>query len=151
MNAERASSTSLPLPSQNARHVSPPPSQLRQRGIYRATTFADGSMPPNPRRSSVFSEGLSETRKSLLSSTDDLLLPRYKSGSQLPGQDEPSHWHSIPLGLALLPAVGGIFFKNGSAVVTDITLLALAAIFLNWAVRLPWYAGLSLYWTDPHC
>jgi hypothetical protein len=31
-------------------------------------------------------------------------------------------------------------FKDGSAVITDITLLALAAIFLNWAVRLPWYA-----------
>jgi hypothetical protein len=46
--------------------------------------------------------------------------------------------------LALLPAVGGLFFQNGSAVVTDITLLALAAIFLNWAVRLPWYTVASV-------
>lgn len=44
----------------------------------------------------------------------------------------------MPLGLALLPAVGGLLFKDGSAIVTDITLLALAAIFLNWSVRLPW-------------
>ena len=28
--------------------------------------------------------------------------------------------------------------KNGSAVITDITLLALAAIFMNWALRVPW-------------
>jgi hypothetical protein len=143
MKPDRPSNTSLPLPSQNTRHLSPPPSQLRQRGLHRAATFADGStpafMPPSRRRSSVFSEGLSETGKSLLSSTDDLLLPRYKSGSPLVTQHEPSHWHSVPLGLALLPAVGGLFFQNGSAVITDITLLALAAIFLNWTVRLPWY------------
>jgi hypothetical protein len=97
-------------------------------------------VPLNKRRSSVFSEGLSETHKSLRSSTDDLLLPRYKLGSPLASQHEPSHWHSVPLGLALLPAVGGLLFKDGSALITDITLLALAAIFLNWAVRLPWYA-----------
>jgi len=139
MNPDRPSSISLPPPSQNTRHISPPPSQLRQRGLNRATTFADGTTSLNRRRSSVFSEGLSETRKSLRSSTDDLLLPRYKPDSPLASQPEPSHWHSIPLGLALLPAVGGVFFQNGSAVVTDITLLALAAIFLNWAVRLPWY------------
>ena len=141
MNPDRPSNLNLPPPSQTSRHASPPPSQLRQRGLHRAATFADGSMPLNRRRGSVFSDGLSETRKSILSSTDDLLLPRYKSGSPLVSQPEPSHWHSIPLGLALLPAVGGLLFKNGSAVITDITLLALAAIFLNWAVRLPWYAA----------
>lgn len=53
--------------------------------------------------------------------------------------NEESNWQSAPLGLALLPAIAGIFSKNGSAVVTDITLLILAAIFLNWSVRLPWY------------
>src|SRR4051794_37564238 len=102
MNPDRPSSISLPHQSQNTRHASPPPSQLRQRGLNRAATFADGATSLN-RRGSVFSEGLSETRKSLRSSTDDLLLPRYKSGSPLVGQHEPSHWHSIPLGLALLP------------------------------------------------
>ncbi|KAL8999983.1 MAG: hypothetical protein Q9169_001228 [Polycauliona sp. 2 TL-2023] len=53
-------------------------------------------------------------------------------------QSEPSHWHSMPLALALLPAVGGVLFQNGSAIVTDITLLGLAVVFLNWAVRVPW-------------
>ena len=143
MNSDRTSSVNLPSSSQSSRYVSPPPSQLRQRGLNRAATFADGSMPASRRRSSVFSEGLSETRKSILSTTDDLLLPRYNSGSSLVDHHEPSHWQSIPLGLALLPAVGGLFFHNGSAVITDITLLALAAIFLNWSVRLPWYAAPS--------
>lgn len=86
----------------------------------------------------MFSDNLSETRKSLRSSTDDLLLPRVNGSGQLDHVNEPSHWHSTPLGLALLPAVGGLLFQDGSAVVTDITLLALAAIFLNWSVRLPW-------------
>ena len=53
---------------------------------------------------------------------------------------EPSHWHSVPLALALLPAAAGLFFEKGSIVITDITLLGLAAIFLNWSLRLPWYA-----------
>jgi hypothetical protein len=140
MNPDRPSSISLPPASQPTRRISPPPSQLRQRGLNRGATFADGFVPLNRRRNSVFSEGLSETHKSLRSSTDDLLLPRYKSGSAIASQHKPSHWHSIPLGLALLPAVGGLLFKDGSAVITDVTLLALAAIFLNWAVRLPWYA-----------
>ncbi len=86
----------------------------------------------------MFSDNLSDTRKSLRSSTEDLLLPRVNGSEQLHHIHEPSHWHSIPLGLALLPAVGGLLFQDGSAVVTDITLLALAAIFLNWSVRLPW-------------
>lgn len=30
-------------------------------------------------------------------------------------------------------------FTNGSYVVTDIMILGLAAVFLNWSVRLPWY------------
>lgn len=95
-------------------------------------------MPLNRRRSSLLSDNLSETRRSFRSSTDDLLLPRVNGSGQIEQANEPSHWHSIPLGLALLPAVGGLLFQDGSAVVTDITLLALAAIFLNWSVRLPW-------------
>lgn len=53
-------------------------------------------------------------------------------------QDEVTNWHSIPLAFAILPAVGGLLFKNGSAFVTDILLLTLAAIFMNWSIRLPW-------------
>ncbi|KAL9039261.1 MAG: hypothetical protein Q9180_002633 [Flavoplaca navasiana] len=108
-------------------------SPLRQR----ASAFADLSSPLKHRRSSTFSDSVDDARQSIKSSTDDLLLPRAK-GTSLSSQSEPSYWHSMPLALALLPAVGGVLFQNGSAIVTDITLLGLAVIFLNWAVRVPW-------------
>lgn len=57
---------------------------------------------------------------------------------ELTPPDELSHWHSSPLAFAFLPALAGLFFTNGSAFVTDILLLGLAALFLNWSVRLPW-------------
>jgi hypothetical protein len=98
----------------------------------RAATFSEGL---DQRRNSTLSDSLSEARNSIRSSTDDLFLPRVSKAHTL----EESHWHSTPLGLALLPAIAGIFFQNGSAFVTDVTLLVLAAIFLNWSVRLPWY------------
>jgi tetrahydromethanopterin S-methyltransferase subunit G len=91
------------------------------------------------RRNSTLSDSLSEARNSIRSSTDGLFLPRVTEEQPL----EESHWHSAPLGLALLPAIAGIFFQNGSSFVTDVTLLVLAAIFLNWSVRLPWYTTLA--------
>lgn len=94
------------------------------------------------RRNSTLSDTISEARNSILSSTDGLFLPRVVKGED-PATDE-SHWHSAPLGLALLPAIAGVFFQNGSVFVTDVTLLVLAAIFLNWSVRLPWYVPRSL-------
>lgn len=114
-----------------------PSSPLRLRPLGRASTSADMSNPLRHRRSSNFSDSIDDAKQSIKSSTDDLLLPRVRNIG-LPGQLEPSHWHSTPLALALLPALGGIFFQNGSAVVTDITLLGLAAIFLNWSIRSPW-------------
>ena len=76
-------------------------------------------------------------RASLKSSTDDLLLPRAgRVGSEQSNYE--SHIHSLPLAMALLPAVGGMLFSGASVVLTDVTLLVLASVFLNWAVRLPW-------------
>lgn len=112
-------------------------SPIRNRLLGRASTIADISSPLRHRRSSNFSDSIESTRHSIRSSTDNLLLPRATS-PDLERNHEPSHWHSAPLALALLPAVGGLFFQNGSAVVTDLTLLSLAAVFLNWSVRLPW-------------
>lgn len=66
--------------------------------------------------------------------TDSLLLPRPAPKKT----DDASHWHSVPLALAILPAVGGLFFKDGSAFVTDVFLLGLGGLFLNWFVRMPW-------------
>lgn len=112
---------------------------LRHRELSRAPTFTaeDSAHFSNPRRNSTLSDSVSEARNSIRSSTDDLLLPRVSRQNDVDMQDE-SHWQSAPLGLALLPAIAGVFFQNGGAVVTDITLLILAAIFLNWSVRLPW-------------
>lgn len=135
--AEKSTSTALPA-TQSGRHISPSPHGLRHRPLARAATFADGQAQMNRRRSSFLSETFSETRKSFRSSTDDILLPRARGENSFEDQDDASHWHSLPLALALLPAVGGIFFKNGSAFITDVTLLALAAIFMNWALRSPW-------------
>ncbi|OJD18759.1 hypothetical protein AJ78_01230 [Emergomyces pasteurianus Ep9510] len=117
----------------------------RHRHLNRAatTTFGEQSSnpPPGPgrlRRSSTFSDTVSEARNSIKSSTDDLFLPRVDSNTRSLDNDNESHWQSVPLALALLPAVGGLLFQNGSAVATDITLLVLAAVFLNWSIRLPW-------------
>ncbi|KAL9106611.1 MAG: hypothetical protein Q9227_008394 [Pyrenula ochraceoflavens] len=120
--------------------ASSPPLPPRHKPLARATTLADvSSAPLKRRRSSFFSDNMSETRRSLRTSVShDLLIPRAEGTEPFHERQESSHWNSIPLGLALLPAVGGLLFKNGSAVVTDVTLLALAAIFLNWSVRLPW-------------
>ena len=101
------------------------------------------------RRSSNFSDySLREARRSFQSSTDDLLLPKVDRGDASGGRDGGeaggSPWHSAPLAFALLPALGGMLFTNGSSVITDVMLLGLAAIFLNWSVRIPWYVSLFI-------
>ena len=112
-------------------------SPLRHRPLTRTTAFGDAGNSLNRRRSSLISDSVEDSRNSLKSSTDDLFLPKLR-GAGFPTNHEPSHWHSAPLALALLPALGGLLHHNGGAIVTDITLLLLAAIFLNWSVRLPW-------------
>ncbi|PWY91445.1 hypothetical protein BO94DRAFT_555285 [Aspergillus sclerotioniger CBS 115572] len=115
------------------------PPRVHPPGSARSATIAEGTTNlRNQRRNSTLSDSVSEARNSIRSSTDDILFPRAAKRSDANLTNEESHWHSAPLGLALLPAVAGIFFQNGSAVVTDVTLLILAAIFLNWSVRLPW-------------
>lgn len=121
------------------------PANLRQRPLGRSTSFTEPSQSSFNRRNSAISDSVSEARQSIRDSTDELLFPRARPATNVHFEmhNHDSHWQSAPLVLALLPAVGGLFFKNGSAVVTDATLLVLAAVFLNWSVRLPWY-GLPL-------
>lgn len=138
--AEEGSSMVPPNPtnfSSSQTSARPSQSPLHHRPLGRASTFSEAPSPLNNRRNSMFSDSISEARRSIFSSTDDLLLPNVRN-NDLGTVHEPSHWHSVPLALALLPAVGGLLFQNGSAVVTDATLLGLAAVFLNWSVRLPW-------------
>lgn len=97
------------------------------------------STPPLPRRrSSVLSfASLDETKHSVQTSASDFVLPALGLDHD-DTENEQSHLHSTPLVFAFLPAVGGLLFTNGNHFITDVLLLGLAAIFLNWSVRLPW-------------
>lgn len=143
------SETKPPLPKRAATFASarsPGPAQssnVRQRGgppRQSSTQNLKSSLSPPPgldrRRSSILSyssiDGITQ------SLAGGLLSPSTSRVSIEPREDEVTHWHSTPLAFAILPAVGGLLFKNGSAFVTDILLLGLAAIFMNWSIRLPW-------------
>ncbi|KAL2693864.1 hypothetical protein Neosp_000430 [[Neocosmospora] mangrovei] len=98
-----------------------------------ASSFpAMDTMPP--RRSSNFSEySLSEAR--------DILNPQPRgpgSADTFSSPGDSSSLASLSLAFALLPALAGVLFKNGSAVVTDVMLLGLAGVFLHWSVTQPW-------------
>lgn len=91
--------------------------------------------PPSPllrRRSSLISFS------SLEGFAGDYINPRTSNAARAPDESEVTHWHSSPLAFAILPAIGGLFFKDGSAFITDCLLLGLAAIFMNWSISLPW-------------
>ncbi|KAL7789942.1 hypothetical protein V8C37DRAFT_385605 [Trichoderma ceciliae] len=91
---------------------------------------SDSSSEAPPRRSSNFSEySLSEAR--------DILNPRPHAHDEL-SHHESSPLASLSLAFALLPAIAGVLFQNGTSVVTDVMLLGLAAIFLHWSVTQPW-------------
>ncbi|KAJ6264030.1 hypothetical protein Dda_0169 [Drechslerella dactyloides] len=55
-----------------------------------------------------------------------------------PAAKENVNWNNIPLAMAILPAVSGMFFTNGVHFVGDIILLFLAATFLHWLIKFPW-------------
>ncbi|CEI39377.1 hypothetical protein FVEN_g8605 [Fusarium venenatum] len=85
------------------------------------------------RRSSNFSEySLNEARDFLNPQ------PRDPSNGDSSLTEESSSLPSLSLAFAFLPAISGLLFKNGSAVVTDFMLLGLAGVFLNWSVTQPW-------------
>ncbi|KAI0602856.1 hypothetical protein F4775DRAFT_2515 [Biscogniauxia sp. FL1348] len=87
------------------------------------------------RRSSLYSDySLNDARRDIETSADELFNPsraHFKA-------DDKSPLAYVPLTLALLPALAGMFFENGSAFFTDLILLSLAAVFLHWSVTQPW-------------
>ncbi|KAI9892338.1 MAG: hypothetical protein M1814_001539 [Vezdaea aestivalis] len=137
--AEDISTPIHPLRSRDRGDSDKPLSPQSHRPLGRSSTFAESSpLNPDRRRNSILSDySLDDARNSLRSSTDDLLLPKVHS-SDHDRANESTNWHSMPLAFAFFPALGGMFFKNGSAIITDVMLLGLAAVFLNWSVRLPW-------------
>ena len=90
--------------------------------------LSDASMEGAWRRTSSFSDrSLGDARESL--------------GLQQPATPpETSLTAPLSLAFAMLPAFAGVFFNNGSAIVTDISLLGVASVFLHASVTQPWYA-----------
>ncbi|KAK0623234.1 hypothetical protein B0T14DRAFT_169348 [Immersiella caudata] len=83
------------------------------------------------RRSSTFSDfSFSEAKRNL---QEDVFNP---GGAGLMSNE--NRWTWVPLLFALLPAFGGMVHTNGAAFVSDIMLLGLAGVFLNWSVTQPW-------------
>ncbi|KAG9258024.1 uncharacterized protein F5Z01DRAFT_314500 [Emericellopsis atlantica] len=81
------------------------------------------------RRSSNFTDySLGEAR--------DILNPQAREG-EMPASDSSS-LATISIAVALLPAIAGALFKDGSAFMTDLMLLALSGVFLHWSVTQPW-------------
>ncbi|CAH0049192.1 unnamed protein product [Clonostachys solani] len=124
------SATSAPAPSQGLRR-SFTLDETRRRPPRMQSPVSDASLPGIPRRrSSNFTEySLGEAR--------DILNPRAKESGELPST-ESSSLASASLAFALLPALAGAVFKNGSAIATDLMLLGLAGVFLHWSVTQPW-------------
>lgn len=115
------------------------PFQLRQRMLNRAATFAEGVQPPPTRplrrRSSLLSD-LSDTRHSIRSSTDNLRgTDDYDKVTAL---EDGNNWLSSPVIFAIFPAIGGLLYQNGAAVLTDLFTLGLASWFLHWCCTFPW-------------
>jgi hypothetical protein len=119
------------------------PSQLRQRMLNRAATFAEGAQPsparPLRRRSSLLSD-LSDSRPSFRSSTDNLLR-NTDAQDKLVSVQDGAQWLSSPVIFAVFPAVAGLLYQNGAAVLTDMFTLGLASWFLHWCCTFPWYDG----------
>ena len=114
---------------------------LRQSSPHNLSPASSRSSPQPPpgRRSSMLS--LTSIDGVTSSLTSDIINPSLtRSGRHLGenDQEEVTHWYSTPLLFAILPAIGGVFFQEGAAVMTDLLILGLAAIFMNWSIRLPW-------------
>ncbi|ROW17575.1 hypothetical protein VPNG_00544 [Cytospora leucostoma] len=95
------------------------------------------------RRSSTLSDfSMSEARRSLRDSTDDILNP---SGAKhgVAAHDSPGALAALPVAFALLPALFGVMFEGGNALATDVMLLGLVFIFLRYTITQPWQWYLS--------
>lgn len=121
-------------------NASPSVSAIRQRMLHRQSSNGSLRSPELPRRrSSILS--LSSIEDATTSFAEELVNPAKSVGNRVLKEEQDSHWHSTPLAFAILPAIAGLLFNNGSAFVTDVLLLGFAAVFMNWSIRMPreWY------------
>ncbi|KEY71879.1 hypothetical protein S7711_06020 [Stachybotrys chartarum IBT 7711] len=136
-NVARASGSNGSAPPghalRRARTVQDTPSFRRRSTANLIAQEASLLSPPSPdapiRRSSNFSEySLSDAR--------GILNPQAQETHT--ATSESSSLASLSLAFALVPALAGALFQNGSAIATDVMLLGLAGIFLHWSVTQPW-------------
>ncbi|KAK5125506.1 hypothetical protein LTR85_000617 [Meristemomyces frigidus] len=130
-----------PTASSSGTSNAPPSAAMRNRLLnqqsYRVNSSPSRTPPALPRRrSSILS--YTSLEGSTQSFADEILNPKTGRRNAHHDDHEVTHWHSSPIAFAILPALGGLLFKNGSAVVTDGLLLLLAAVFMNWSIKLPW-------------
>lgn len=110
--------------------------------LRRAETFDAGG--PTRRRSTAglnSDDPLSRPvrRGSTFSAFSQDVNPRTAPLERAGKEEEPnSNWSSLPLAFAVLPAIGGVVVQGGSAFVTDLLLLGLGAIFMQWSLTEPW-------------
>jgi hypothetical protein len=135
--AMAAGTTATPEPSNGATNLK------HRHANGQQSSFAD--LPSN-RRSSTFSSRSSRTDSttdrrpfSARSSSVDLLSPRATGEEEEHHHETTTFWHSLPILFAIVPALGGIYSKDGSVFVTDLALLLLAGLYLNWCLVTPWY------------
>jgi hypothetical protein len=131
-----------PTTTGNAYNAPSSSNPLRQRYPQRQSSNSSLRSTPSElprRRSSILS--YSSLEDATNSFADDFLNPASTKKLKRQRQEEDSNWHSTPLAFAILPAIAGLLFNNGSAFVTDVLLLGFAALFMNWSIRIPrdWY------------
>lgn len=131
-----------PTTTGNAYNAPSSSNPLRQRFPNRQSSNSSLRSTPSDlprRRSSILS--YSSLEDATGSFADDFLNPSSTKKLRKQKQEEDSNWHSTPLVFAILPALAGLLFNNGSAFVTDVLLLGFAALFMNWSIRIPrdWY------------
>ncbi|KLU87479.1 hypothetical protein MAPG_06479 [Magnaporthiopsis poae ATCC 64411] len=126
--------------------ASPPPGH----GLRRAATVAEPSLRRRAILSPVEHQGPADPgsrirRRDSVISSDGSLDALDSTGRRLggdvlaqPDRSPVTDLQSVPLLFALLPALGGLMFKDGSAFVTDFLLLGLAAVFLHSSLTAPW-------------
>ncbi|ROV98909.1 hypothetical protein VSDG_03782 [Cytospora chrysosperma] len=148
----RTTTTSFALPSGSASHPAPSghtlrramtvdeASQFRRKpslASFSSSDYADSPSQRLHRRSSTLSEfSLSEARRNLRDSTDEILNPSGAKHEMSSGSS--GALAALPVAFALLPALFGVLFEGGNAIMTDVMLLGLVFIFLRYTITQPW-------------
>lgn len=104
---------------------------------FPSSDYAESPSQRLQRRSSTLSDfSLSEARRNLRDSTDDILNPSGAKHAMSNGNS--GALAALPVAFALLPALFGVLFEGGNAITTDVMLLGLVFVFLRYTITQPW-------------